>query len=217
VFRKVLLVPFCYFVLFYILLSLPWPGWNEAYCAFFRGISGWFYAGDSGQRNVSFEPLQTPEHPFYTRVVIVNRSLMSAGGGGPIWNLDLDTIGMGWEPTALLIALTMATPISRKRRCWALFFGLLAEQTFILLSLGYFIWIESAGVSLVILSPFWKEIAESFANLLREQIALAAPILIWALVTFRRADVGLFVLNIQSKKRKSPPLPQPQIDNPPRP
>jgi hypothetical protein len=193
VIRKSHLVSLGYFVLLYTFLTLPWPGWNEAYSTFFRGVSAWAYAGDNGRRSLSFEPLNDPEHPYYTRVVIVNRTLMSRGGGGPIWNLDLDTIGFGWKPTALLIALTLATPISFKRRCRALIFGLLSEQAVILWTLGYFIWLESAGVSLVTFTPFGKEIAENIAHELRMQLGFVPPIIIWILVSFNRGDARLLV------------------------
>jgi len=183
--------PLLRFVFIYTLLIVPWPGWNQAYSAMFRGIASQIYGGDSGRRNLSFEPLQTSEHPYYSRIVIVNQSLMSPGGGGPIWNLDLDTIEIGWRPTALLIALTLATPISMRRRLRALFFGLLIEQAFILWALGYFIWIESAGVSLVVLTPFGKQVAESFADVLKGQLDFIMPLLVWLVVVFNRNDISM--------------------------
>jgi len=125
---------------------------------------------------------------------------MSPGGSGPIWNIDFDTIGFGWKPTALLIALTMATPISFKRRCRALLFGLLAEYAFILWSLGFFIWIESAGLSLVELTPFGKKTAESFVNELRLQMGFVPPIMIWILVSFNRSDATLFANKLNYRR-----------------
>ena len=203
--RKSIIIPLLHFVCIYTLLIVPWPGWNQAYSALFRGIASQIYGGDSGQRNLSFEPLQTLEHRYYTRIVIVNQSLMSPRGGGPIWNLDLDTIEVGWRPTALLIALTVATPTSIRRRFRALFFGLLVEQVFIFWSLGYFIWIESAGVSLVILTPFWKQAAESFADMLKGQLAFVMPILVWIVVVFNRNDISMLTANLRRSHLKGVP------------
>ena len=140
---------------------------------------------------MNFQPLNDADHVAYTRIVIVNRGLMRPRGGGPVWNLDLDTIAFGLKPTALLVALTMATPVSFRRRMGALLVGLIAEQAVILGLLGYFIWVESAGVSLITFTPLGKEITGNIADELRRQMGFVPPIIIWILVTFNRDDVSL--------------------------
>jgi hypothetical protein len=91
------------------------------------------------------------------------------------------------------MAFALATPISWRRRMWALLWGFLWVHGFILLTLGIFIWNESTRVALVTLTPFWKEIA----NRLEEQAlnpvgpSFFAAALIWLLITFRRQDLAV--------------------------
>jgi hypothetical protein len=114
--------------------------------------------------------------------------LMNADDSGPVRHLDFDTLGLGWRPTALLIALIVATPISWARRRWALFWGLIWQNAFLLVFLGFLIWNESSEISLVNLTPFWKHLASNFKDALVGQAGLAVPVAIWVLVTFRRID-----------------------------
>jgi len=124
------------------------------------------------------------------RIVIVNRALLNPDGSGPVRNLDL---GFGFLPTALLLALILATPISLRRRGWALFLGFLCMHFLILLSLNFIIWNESMEISLVNLSPFWKHISNGFRDALVTQFSAAIPVLVWIFVTLRREDlVGIF-------------------------
>jgi len=113
---------------------------------------------------------------------------MKPDGSGPVRNLDLDTSAFGWGPTALLVSLVLATPLPWKRRWRALFLGLILEQGFIVLWLAYFVWYDSAEIALVAFTPFWRHAASVFRETLLGQINLAAPVLIWILVTFRRGD-----------------------------
>jgi hypothetical protein len=40
------------------------------------------------------------------------------------------------------------------------------------------------------LTPFWQDFADRIQHLLISQFSIAAPVLIWILVTFRRADLA---------------------------
>ena len=77
------------------------------------------------------------------------------------------------------------------RRLWALFWGGLLIHGFVLLTLGIFLWNESPRLDLLMLTPFWKDIA----NRLEEQAlnptgpSFFAGALIWIVVTFRRQDL----------------------------
>ena len=61
---------------------------------------------------------------------------------------------------------------------------------------GRYIWNESTTVSLVTLSPFWKEIADALEYTLVTQmgISFSIPVLVWIAVLFRRQDVKTFAL-----------------------
>jgi len=177
------------FALVYVLLNLPWPGFREAYSAYFRAFGGMVFTKDTERSQVSFE---TPEpyspRPHDTRVVIVNKALMNYDGSGPVRNLDFDAVAVGWRPLALLAALVVATPIPWRRRVRALAFGTLGLHAFFLVFLGVAIWNESTEISLLTLTPFWKSALNGLKTVMVSQLGLCLPVLIWGLVTFRVGD-----------------------------
>lgn len=183
----------CRFALIYTLLILPWPGWNELYGQYFRGLGQMVFASDGGNRVVFFEPHEL-HHGFSgldTRMSLGNRARADDQGKGLVEGVDLDTRSLGWVPTALTAALIMSTPISWRRRCWALLGGLVLIHAFILFSLQSWIWDESPKLSLVTLSPFWTEVADNLEYTLMTQLgaSFSVPVLIWILVTFRQQDI----------------------------
>ena len=176
----------CRLLVLYTLLALPWPGLSNAYGHYFRAICRLVFTADDAQRQLSFEtPGENSPRPNDTRIAIVNKQLMHPDGSGPVRNLDLN---FGWQSMALLVALILATPISWSRRRWALLWGLFAIHVFLLLFVSLCIFGESAEISLVTLSPFWKAAIAGSRAALASQLNLAVPILIWILVTFRRED-----------------------------
>ncbi len=176
----------CRFVIVFTILALPWPGANEAYSRFFRGLSMLVLGGESSDRELSFEhPAKGTGRASDLRVVIVNSALMNADGSGPVRNLD---VGIDQRGLALLVALILATPVSRTRRGWTIFWGAISIHGAMLLILNFLIWRESAEIGLVTLPPFWKAAADTIRGIAIEQIDLGLPILIWILVTFRRDD-----------------------------
>jgi hypothetical protein len=186
--RKSIALFFCRFVLLYLVLVIPWPGWERIYGNGFRAVGRILFASKSGLRELTFGPLGQAPHPWYTRIVIVNRNMIHADGSGPVRNFDLDALAFGWKPAALLLALVVATPISWRRRGWALLWGLLAIHAIILLFLGFSIWNESTEVSLVVLSPFWKQTADAIKDFVLSQYSVVMPLVAWILVTFRMED-----------------------------
>ena len=180
------------FVLVFGLLILPWPEWNELYGQGFRAIGNGIFAQDGKKWVLYFEAHRQTQgfSALDTRITIGNRSLIDNNGKGPATILGLDTRSIGWIPTALVIALIVATPIPLRRRILALLCGLLLIHAFILLSVAAYIWNESTNVFLVALSPFWKQIADAFQYTLVTQmgISFTMPVLIWILVTFQEYD-----------------------------
>jgi hypothetical protein len=193
---KLLLIFVAGFVLLYGLLMAPWPGWNAAYGAWFRGLGELAFTRTGEQRIVRFEPY-FEQHGFSsltTRIILGNRDLTDNAGRGPVRRLDLDTRSIGWTPTALTIALILATPLPWRRRAWALLWGMLLVHAFILFSIQAWIWNESPDLSLSNLSPFWKEVADNLEYTLITQmgISFSMPVLIWIVATFRERDLKHF-------------------------
>jgi uncharacterized membrane protein (Fun14 family) len=170
--------------LFFGLTLVPWPGLPVVCDGYFRAVGQLVFDSRTGPRGLEFEP--SADHN--TRVVIINRGLMQPDGSGPVRNLDLDSFAFTWRPASLLLALVLASPVSWRRRIWALVIGGACLQIFLLFVLGFAIWNQSTEVALVSLSPFWKQAAESISHVLVGQLNIAAPFLIWLVVAFRRED-----------------------------
>jgi hypothetical protein len=172
------------FLLFFGLSLVPWPGLPAVCGDYFRAVGRLVFVSDTGPRSLEFGSLEDHD----TRIVIINRGLMKPDGSGPVRNLDLDSFNFTWRPVSLLLALILASPVSWPRRMRALVAGGVCLQMFLLFVLGFAIWEESTDVALVSLSPFWKQAADNSAHVLVGQLNIAAPFLIWLVVTFRRED-----------------------------
>jgi hypothetical protein len=182
----------CRFALIYGLLILPWPGWNELYGGYFRALGQMAFSREGEKRIVLFEPHEL-HHGFSslnTRMTLGNRDLADSSGNGRATSIDLDTRSIGWIPTALTVALILATPVPWRRRVWALLGGFVLIHCFILFSLQTWIWDESPGLSLTTPSPFWKEVVDDLEYTLITQLgaSFSVPVLIWILATYRRED-----------------------------
>lgn len=93
-------------------------------------------------------------------------------------------------PTALTIALVVATPIPWRRRAWALLGGLILIHLFIVISIAVHIWDASPVVSLLTFTPFWQQVADGLDYTLITQYGASfyVPVLIWISVSFRGQD-----------------------------
>jgi hypothetical protein len=188
------------FLLFFGLSLIPWPGLPAVCGGYFRAVGQLVFVSASGPRSLEFAPYEAHD----TRIVIINRGLMKPDGSGPVRNLDLDSFDFTWRPVSLLLALILASPVSWPRRVRALVAGGVCLQVFLLFVLGFAIWEESTDVALVLLSPFWKQVADNIAHVLVGQLNIAAPFLIWLVVTFRREDFQNFFAGHPVAKKNSP-------------
>jgi hypothetical protein len=181
------------FALLFGLLILPWPGWHQAYGAYFRAFAQRVFEEHDGQRRMAFAPVAAPGDPFDTRISMGNRALLDADGKGLLMRTEVDSRSIGWIPTALTLALIVATPIAWSRRIPALAAGLVLVHVFIALTLQTWIWDNSPGVSLLTLSASSKWVADQlqFAFLNQLGASFTVPVLIWVVVTFQRQDVRL--------------------------
>jgi hypothetical protein len=186
------------FALVYGLLILPWPGWTALYAEGFRGLGNAIFGERDSECVLYFEPDQETRGlaAVDSRIAIANPRLADKNGNGPVTYLSLNTRSIGWIPTALIIALIMATPIPWRRRALALFWGLLLTEAFVLISVALYIWNESTTISLHVLTPFWKELAADAEYVLITQLgaSFSIPVLIWILVTFAYQDRRLLGL-----------------------
>ena len=171
----------------YGLFIVPWRGITDDYVDTAQQCIAAIFGADDARHTITVERrTDDPDHPYGSRIVIVNQALMNPDGSGPIRNVDFDTRVMC--PATLLIALVLATPVSWRRRGWALLFGIPISCALGLLFLGFAIWDESSEISLVTFSPITKEIVHLARNVLTTQLSISAPILLWVLLTFRQED-----------------------------
>ena len=181
------------FALVYGLLIFPWPAFNKAYGGYFRALGQATFSRSGGPRYLQFEAVpEELHHRLDTRIAIANRDQADRAGNVPLHYLELDTRGVGWVPTALLLALILATPVSWPRRAAALIWGLIAVHGFILFSIASTIWNNSTELSLLTLTPFWKSVVEGLDETLVTQMgaSFVVPVFIWILVTIRKQDVS---------------------------
>jgi len=182
------------FILVYALLIVPWPGLTAAYGAYFRALGRTVFAHESGRRDVTVEA--NPDHARFdldTLFNLANRDQVDASGNVPVRRLGLDSRGVGWVPTALIIALALATPGSGRRRLGIFAACLLCIHCYILFSVAVYIWNNTdaaSGLDLVTLNPFWKQVMNGLEETLITQMgpAFVLPVVLWALIAFRRQD-----------------------------
>jgi len=179
------------FVVIFGLLIAPWPGLNEAYSRYFQSLGQMAFnpAGEI-RRMVVFSPASGKIPGLDTRLTLENAELADASGQGRVECSEIDTRSIGWVPTALTVALVLATPIPWKRRLTALAGGLALIHLFIFFSLQAWVWNNSAGLSLLTLSSFEQRVLDELNYALMNQLGISftVPVVIWTLVTFRRQD-----------------------------
>jgi len=180
------------FALIFGLLIYPYRGLDEGYASYFRLLGTMVFDRDGDARVVRFEAHEI-QHGFSilsTQMLVANRGTVDANGRGKVLLVDLDTRSIGWIPTALTIALVLATPIPWRRSVWALFWGLVLIHIFILFSLQVAIWDQWAELSFYAASPLWQKIVNALYYTLITQMgaSFAAPVVIWIAVTFRVAE-----------------------------
>ena len=80
---------------------------------------------------VHFRAAEQPPRPEVdTEIVLVETARIDASGRAPARILGLDTRAVGWTPTALLLALIIASPVSWSRRWRALGWGAVLARIF---------------------------------------------------------------------------------------
>jgi hypothetical protein len=152
------------------------------------------FSSETGPRLVEFQPVTVgPENPLDIRIILGNRRQVRPDGRLPSHLLGLDSRGVGWVPTALLLALTLATPLPWRRRLIAAVGGLVLIHLFLLASVWIYLLNNSdtaSGLKLVELQPWQKTIVEGLEETFITQMGpgFAVAVVVWMGVAFQRGD-----------------------------
>jgi len=174
----------------YVFLLLPWPGLSAAYNAWFRVLGRVAAVGGPWIARVESVPA-AENSPLSTRFIVGNPGLTDPQGNTPANVLDLDAWGVGWVPTAFVIALIAAAKRPGGRRLVALAWGLLMMNLYLVLCLRLFLWNGTAD--LFDAGEFARSVSGALNYTLITQMGagFVAAVVIWLLVTFRAEDMRI--------------------------
>ena len=190
-------------LLYYGLLAwVPWPGVRGAYSASYREGANLLFGQSDEELMISFRSLSDEKEPAKDIELVMRRRGTDVERTTPI-----DSRLSGYLPTAVVVALTLATPIPWSRRWTALLWGLVWVNVFIAArevpTLLYTLTHPPpfhAG-----LNPMWGKIAYRVYEIVGRvpTTSFIVPILIWILVTFRRTDWAKFLVSPSSSRAGS--------------
>ncbi len=195
------------FVFVYGTLVAPWPAWNAAYGAYFRGLCGHFLAHDDAGSIVRFRAAPAGA-ALDTQIVLVDPRTIDAHGNARGHLLGLDSRGVGWIPTAFLCALILSTWLPWPRRLGALGFGLLILHLYLLLAVRVYIWNRSLPeLAVGPLAAALRWVGSGLEETMVTQLgpSFVVPAVIWILVSFRKEDLDAAREGLAAGRHPSPP------------
>ena len=160
----------------YGLLTHGWAGFGDLYAHGFRAALRTTLVSPTGVREVDVPEAQPAAGT--TCLVIANRKLLASDGSGPIRNVNLPNATF-WHASALLLALSLASPCRWSLRMTAALVGLLLLYVFIAGTISFALWNEGRHVELSAISPAWAATTDRLETILVEQATLFVPILAW--------------------------------------
>lgn len=169
----------------YALLTAGWGVIGPAYGSYFRTMGGWVFGSFPGGGVVRF---QSDPRAAQEKDSILVLSRRGANKGSAV---HMSSRYVGYAPTTLVIALILGTPIPGVRRLYALFWGLLLVNAFVLVRVLIGILIifgTRESVRLYTLTPFTETLLAYGNEVLCLSVTAmyVVPILIWIPVSFRR-------------------------------
>jgi len=194
---------FCLFLLTFGLLMAPWPRLGRAYTRFYCAGAAFLFGSFGNSGNVRFEPLSDSEYELY--VILYNKARTDPDGNIVGIRTRHNSRHAGYMYAAFLTALIVATPISTKRKIWALFWGIILIHGLAASTLGLRIFhaYNNKPLSMFVLSPFYRRVLsithQAFA--VNVTFGFVVCVFIWILVSFRRRDWA-GIQKFYSKKKK---------------
>jgi hypothetical protein len=180
----------------------PWPGWEETYGELYSSAAAILFESSDPSRSVRIRhviPQRGSASETWSRDMSLRLQVRGHRVGFreiPAFSTGRSSRYTGYAPTALAIALVLATPVSWRRRLRALPWAVLLASGFSALMLA--IWIHGwfygqECASLAQFSAQYAARARMVASLLETSGDMApyyvAPVFIWALVSLRPRDL----------------------------
>jgi len=181
------------FVVLYTALLLPWPKLGAAYDSLFRGIGQSVFAENSGPRMVWFESAADAGHPYAMNICIASRETFKRDGGGMVHSINMDSRSFGWQPTALILAFFLATPVAWGRRLGGLALTLAAFHLFLWAALAFAIWYNSSKVGLVVFTHWQTEAGTALEQAFLLGVTFLVPLLSWLVFALKQPGFLCFL------------------------
>ena len=193
---KAILGFFIRFMALFVVLTAPWPGVPQVYAPVYRAVGNALFVrfGSVGAVQLQSSGRKDPDRD--TDFVLRNRN----SGAEYVFR---GTSLKGYQPTAFLFCLILATPIPWSRRWRALLWGLAIVSVYAALRTTLFLFFafskgnhlvqdmsQDSSLAIFTLGPFGKNVLEYLYWVFVESFAgwLFVPLPIWALVCFWRGD-----------------------------
>ena len=174
----------------YCLLIACWPVVGRAYSCLYRGGANFLFGSFGSKGIVEFNTLKKAEYDI--EVFLYNIDHRNQDGTLRGLETSHSSRRDAYIYIAFLVALIAATPISVKRKLWALLWGTIFIHCFIAMKL-YLRLIDAFSrepLCVITISPFWGRIFYAVHQMFVENVnsGFVAAVLIWILVSFRRGD-----------------------------
>jgi hypothetical protein len=183
----------------------PWPGWADAYGKAYAAAAAFLFGSTDPDRKVTIVHIDSKRRVSpgsWDRDTAVKLRIGGASVAPrrvPPFETSRSSRYTGYGPTALALALVLATPIPWRRRAWALPWAALLASVFVATMLAIWIYGWFYGEECLSLAPFSEEHAAR-AKLVATVLDMnswmgpyyIAPVFIWVLVSFRREDLESF-------------------------
>jgi hypothetical protein len=177
-------------VVVYCLIMACWPVLGKVYTRFYC-VGANFLFGSFGSKGI-VEFVESKEAGKDIEVRLYNAQRRDQNGAMIGVRASHSSREDGYIYAAFLVALIAATPITVKRKLWALLWGLVLLHCFIALKLAVRLidGFSNEPVRLFVISSFWKKGFYTFYQefIVNVTFGFVVAIFIWVLVTFRRGD-----------------------------
>jgi hypothetical protein len=200
---KTLLIFFLKAIVIYLLLTAPFPFYDNMYGKFYRSCGKVFFDRFHGTGIARFSP---GNENRITRLDVGNVTQLDANNQLKTAWVNTETRGFGYLPSVLLVSLVLASPVSWRRKIIALIIGLTLVSLMVMFRLWFqilYLCEQYPWLNLYNFGETQKKIIEYAYQtiVIPINMVLYFVIIVWLLVTFRKEDLKWF-----SKTKNQTPL-----------